>query len=65
MGLLGNLLGKGKHAAFKSNLRNVLGFAPGKIALYRAALTHRSVKDTADENNESPQVKFNEIANDG
>ena len=52
VGLLGNFLGKGKNAAFKSNLRNVLGFTPGKIALYRAALTHRSVKDTADENNE-------------
>ena len=30
----------------------MLGFAPGKSALYRAALTHRSVRDSADENNE-------------
>lgn len=45
------LLTKG-NTAFKKNLRNFLGFAPGKSALYKAALTHRSVRDTADENNE-------------
>jgi ribonuclease-3 len=39
-------------ASFKRQLRNVLGFAPGKAVLYRTALTHRSVKDGADENNE-------------
>lgn len=33
-------------------MRNVLGFTPGKVGLYKAALTHRSVRDTADENNE-------------
>lgn len=30
----------------------MLGFSPGKTALYKAALTHRSVRDSADENNE-------------
>ena len=44
--------GNQNHIAFKKNLRNVLGFAPGKTALYQAALTHRSVRDSADENNE-------------
>jgi ribonuclease III len=39
-------------ASFKRQLRNVLGFAPGKAVLYKIALTHRSVKDGADENNE-------------
>jgi ribonuclease-3 len=39
-------------ASFKKQLRNVLGFSPGKAVLYRTALTHRSVKDGADENNE-------------
>jgi ribonuclease III len=39
-------------ASFKRQLRNVLGFAPGKAILYKIALTHRSVKDGADENNE-------------
>ena len=37
---------------FKKNLKNVLGFTPHKLVLYKAALTHRSVRDTADENNE-------------
>jgi ribonuclease-3 len=38
--------------SFKKQLRNVLGFVPGKAVLYRTALTHRSVRDGADENNE-------------
>ncbi len=37
---------------YKKQLRNVLGFTPGAIALYRTALTHRSIRDSADENNE-------------
>ena len=31
---------------------NVLGFTPGKMNLYNTALSHRSVKEGADENNE-------------
>src|SRR5258708_40368962 len=38
--------------SFRKQLRNVLGFVPGKAVLYKTALTHRSVKDGADENNE-------------
>lgn len=30
----------------------MLGYTPGNLALYKTALTHRSVKDTIDENNE-------------
>jgi ribonuclease III len=33
-------------------LCNVLGFTPGQLNLYRTALSHRSVKEGADENNE-------------
>lgn len=33
-------------------LSHLLGFYPGKIGLYAAALTHRSVKEKASENNE-------------
>ena len=33
-------------------MQNVLGFKPGKLELYTTALSHRSVKDTAEENNE-------------
>ncbi len=52
MGILDRFIGNSTRVAFKKNLRNVLGFTPGKTALYRAALTHRSVRDNADENNE-------------
>lgn len=38
--------------SYKKQLKNVLGFAPGTISLYKVALTHRSVKDMAAENNE-------------
>src|SRR6201996_1327623 len=38
--------------SFKRQLRNVLGFTPGKVVVYKTSLTHRSVKDGADENNE-------------
>lgn len=52
MGILDRFIGNQGRIAFKRNLRNVLGFVPGKTALYKAALTHRSVRDSADENNE-------------
>lgn len=38
--------------AFKSQLQNVLGFKPGNLSLYTTALSHRSVREGADENNE-------------
>jgi ribonuclease III len=38
--------------SFRKQLRNVLGFVPGKAVLYRTALTHRSVKEGSDQNNE-------------
>ncbi|MBD0297718.1 MAG: ribonuclease III, partial [Flavisolibacter sp.] len=43
-----------KHSgtSFKKNLKGILGYTPGNAGLYKAALTHRSVKETADENNE-------------
>ena len=46
------LPGNEKAPSFKQQLRNVLGFTPGNTSLYKAALTHRSVKEMADENNE-------------
>lgn len=52
VGILDRFIGKEENLSFKKNLRNVLGFTPGKLALYKAALTHRSVRDNADENNE-------------
>jgi ribonuclease III len=49
--LLKKLLGTDK-ASFKNQLKNVLGFSPGNISLYETALSHRSIKEGADENNE-------------
>jgi ribonuclease-3 len=43
---------KAEEKAFRKQLENVLGFRPSKISLYKTALTHRSVRDSADENNE-------------
>ncbi len=42
---------QGKIALVKQ-LQNVLGIKPGNIFLYTTALSHRSVKEGADENNE-------------
>jgi ribonuclease III len=43
-----------KHSdpTFKKSLKGLLGYSPGNVSLYKTALTHRSVKDTIDENNE-------------
>lgn len=35
-----------------SQLKNILGFYPRDLALYKTALSHRSVREGADENNE-------------
>ncbi len=42
--------GKKKH--FLNQLSNLLGFVPGKVSLYIAAFSHRSVKERTSENNE-------------
>ncbi|MBC6490609.1 ribonuclease III [Flavihumibacter stibioxidans] len=53
MGLFDSILkGSPETAAFKKQLKNVLGFAPGNTELYKTALTHRSVRDSAADNNE-------------
>ena len=41
-----------KAREFKKQLNNILGFTPGDVALYKTALSHRSVREGADENNE-------------
>jgi ribonuclease-3 len=38
--------------SFEKQLKNVLGVKSGNVLLYRTALSHRSVKETPDENNE-------------
>ena len=53
MQIFGKLFGK-KPAkqSFEKQLQNVLGLKPGNLSLYTTALSHRSVKEGADENNE-------------
>jgi ribonuclease III len=48
----GIFTGNVKKKEFKKQLTNVLGFTPGNLELYRTALSHRSVREGADENNE-------------
>ncbi|MEI7628401.1 MAG: ribonuclease III [Bacteroidota bacterium] len=52
MQFLNKLLRKSVDTSFETQLKNVLGIKPGNSLLYRTALSHRSVKETADENNE-------------
>lgn len=47
------LFGNGQpNKEFKKQLSNVLGFTPGKMSIYKTALSHRSIREGADENNE-------------
>ncbi len=41
-----------KSSQFEKQIRNVLGIKPGNLLLYQTALSHRSIKETPDENNE-------------
>jgi ribonuclease-3 len=50
--LLKNFFTKHSGSIFKKELKNILGFKPGNPSLYKTALTHRSIRETADENNE-------------
>lgn len=43
---------KHSNPSFNKQLKGVLGYSPGNLSLYQTALTHRSVKDNSDENNE-------------
>lgn len=52
MSLLSRLFLSKQEKEFRKQLRNVLGFTPKKIELYRVALSHRSVREGSDENNE-------------
>ncbi len=52
MKFLKKVLGSKSDKEFKKQLRNVLGFTPDHLTLYKTALSHRSVREGADENNE-------------
>lgn len=52
MDFLSFFSGKHKGSSFKKELKNILGFKPTNVSLYKTALTHRSIREGADENNE-------------
>ncbi|HEX8461482.1 MAG TPA: ribonuclease III, partial [Segetibacter sp.] len=53
MGIIDRLFGRKKKVrTLQKQLQNVLGIKTGNISLYTTALSHRSVKESADENNE-------------
>lgn len=52
MDLLKTFFNKHENTSFKKELKNILGFKPDDLSLYKTALTHRSVREGADENNE-------------
>lgn len=43
---------KESNPTFKKQLKGILGYSPRNLSLYKTALTHRSVKDTIEANNE-------------
>ncbi|HVY75988.1 MAG TPA: ribonuclease III domain-containing protein [Puia sp.] len=52
MQLLRKLFQKKNDTVFAKQLKDLLGIRTGNTLLYRTALSHRSVKETPDENNE-------------
>lgn len=52
MKLLNKIFKRPAKQSFEKQLKAVLGVKPGNPAIYRTALSHRSVKEGADENNE-------------
>ncbi len=52
MRFIRQLFNSAKKSSFDKQVENILGLKLGNLALYNAALSHRSVKDAPDENNE-------------
>ena len=46
------LFSSGKKRVFLNQVCNLIGFNPGRISLYTAALSHRSVREKTTDNNE-------------
>jgi len=49
---LHRIFGSAEQRIFRKNLRNLLGFRPRNFTVYEFALTHRSLKEPIDQNNE-------------
>ncbi len=52
MKFIKKFLKKSSTPSLGKQLQNVLGIKPGKFSLYQTALSHRSIKEGTDENNE-------------
>lgn len=52
MSFLKDFFSIGGKGSLKKELKNILGFSPDNISLYHTALTHRSISENVDENNE-------------
>lgn len=52
MQIIRNFFRKSSSLTFEKQVENVLGLKPGNVSLYTTALSHRSIKEGADENNE-------------
>lgn len=52
MQIIRKFFSSSKPASLEQQITSVLGIKPSKLALYTAALSHRSVKEALDENNE-------------
>ncbi len=52
MGFIKDFFTKNSDTTLKKELKNILGFAPDNFKLYKTALTHRSISESVDENNE-------------
>ena len=50
--LLHRIFGSAEERIFRKNLRNLLGYKPRNYAIYELALTHRSFRESIDQNNE-------------
>ena len=50
--LLQRIFGSAEERIFRKNLRNLLGYKPRNFAIYELALTHRSLREPIDQNNE-------------
>lgn len=50
--LLQRIFGSAEQRLFQKNVRNLLGYKPRHFAIYELALTHRSLRDSIDQNNE-------------
>ncbi len=50
--LLKKIFRQNDSSVLEKEVKSILGITPGNVLLYRTALSHRSVKDTPEENNE-------------